>query len=69
MKIIVKESFLDKNDMTKSYAPGTVLDWDDKDRIRDCEKRGLIEVIKDQEPEDVSSAAEEPKKKSGKKKK
>ena len=47
MKVRVIKPFLDKIDHKTAYAAGAVLDWDDNARIADCEKRGLIEVIKE----------------------
>lgn len=61
MKVKVIETFLDKFDNSILYTQGMILEWDDADRIKDCEKRGLIECI--EEPE------EKPKKKPAKKNK
>lgn len=47
MKVKVITPFLDKTDRSVRFEIGTVLDWDDADRIADCEQRGLIEVIEE----------------------
>ena len=52
MKLIVKSTFIDKNDHTTMYRVGTVLDLNDEERCADLIKRGLCEVApKVEEPE------------------
>ena len=52
MKLIVKSTFIDKNDHTTMYQVGTVLDLNDEERCADLIKRGLCEVApKVEEPE------------------
>ena len=53
MKVIVKNVFQDKYDSSRSYDPGTVLDWDDPERVEDCCSRGLIEIC-EEDPEEVT---------------
>ena len=45
MKCEVISAFWDKNDSNIRYSVGDVIDWDDKDRIADAEKRGLIKRV------------------------
>lgn len=49
MKVEVITRFLDKNDNSICFEVGQVLDWDDQDRIKDCEKRELIKVLPETE--------------------
>ena len=46
MKLIVKSTFIDKNDHTTMYRVGTVLDLNDEERCADLIKRGLCEEVK-----------------------
>ncbi|MBR4907767.1 MAG: Rho termination factor N-terminal domain-containing protein [Bacteroidales bacterium] len=64
MKVIVKNPFNDKYDNSRSYAPGTVLEWEDPERIQDCIDRGLIEPfdgngIPEQEDQETGHLARE----------
>lgn len=47
---------------------GSVIDWDDKDRIKSALERGLIEEIKEEKAE-AETKEEKPKKKTPAKKK
>ena len=55
MRCIVKATFVDRFDNTVQYPVGTVLDWDDQERIADCEKRGLIECIEEEKPKKTTT--------------
>ena len=59
MKLIVKSTFIDKNDHTTMYRVGTVLDLNDEERCADLIKRGLCEEVKASKEPDKSE--EEPK--------
>lgn len=47
MRCKVTAPFVDKYDKTVAYAVGDTVNWDDQERITDCVKRGLIEVIQE----------------------
>lgn len=47
MKCRVTAPFVDKFDKSVAYAVGDTVDWNDQERITDCVKRGLIEVIQE----------------------
>lgn len=51
MRAVVKQLFVDKNDNMRMFQPGTVLDWDDEARLKDCASRGLVEIIDEEQPE------------------
>lgn len=63
MKLIVKSTFIDKNDHTTMYRVGTVLDLNDEERCADLIKRGLCEEVKASKESDKSEApkVDEPK--------
>lgn len=45
MKVRVKAPFVDKDNNLKEFRVGEVLTWDDQERAKDCEARGLVEII------------------------
>lgn len=45
MKCKVIRPFQDKYDSAVNYKIGDIVDWDDQERIADCETRGLIELV------------------------
>lgn len=45
MKIKVIKSFLDKFDNSVRYQPGTVLDIEDEERVKDIIARGFGELL------------------------
>lgn len=45
MKVRVISAFADRYDTKIVYKVGDILDWDDQDRITECEKRGLIKAM------------------------
>ena len=47
MQCKVTAPFVDKFDKSVAYAVGDTVDWNDQERITDCVKRGLIEVIQE----------------------
>lgn len=57
MKLIVKSTFIDKNDHTTMYRVGTVLDLNDEERCADLIKRGLCEEVKASKESDKSEEA------------
>lgn len=50
MKVKVLMAFIDKLDHKTAYNVGDVIEWDDIARIKDCEGRGLVEVIEEEKP-------------------
>lgn len=55
MKVKTIQRFLDKIDKTIMHEIGEVLEWDDPERVEDCVKRGLVEVIEEAEKPKKSS--------------
>lgn len=55
MKCKVTAPFVDKFDKSVAYAVGDTVDWDDQERIADCVKRGLIEVIQAAKPKTTTT--------------
>lgn len=45
MSYRVISPFRDRYDSSIDYKVGDTVDWEDQDRIADCESRGLIEKI------------------------
>ena len=46
MKLIVKQTFRDKEDHVTVYHPGTILEMEDKERASDLVNRKLCAVYK-----------------------
>lgn len=65
MNVVVIETFQDKYDRSRSYAPGTVLEWEDPERIKDCSDRGLIEVCEEITAETGEDLQEDPDQETG----
>lgn len=49
MKIKVLSKFVDKNDFSKTYNQGDIIDNFDEARITDLVSRGLVEAYEDKE--------------------
>lgn len=49
MKVKVLSKFVDKNDFSKTYNPGEIIDNFDEARITDLVSRGLVETYEDKE--------------------
>ena len=57
MKVKVLSKFVDKNDFSKTYNPGDIIDNFDEARITDLVSRGLVEIddkkeVNDESPEE-----------------
>lgn len=49
MKVKVLSKFVDKNDFSKTYNPGDIIDNFDEARITDLVSMGLVEAYEDKE--------------------
>ncbi len=49
MKVKVLNKFVDKNDFSKTYNQGDIIDNFDEARITDLVSRGLVETYEDKE--------------------
>ena len=49
MKVTVLNRFVDKDDFSKEYKPGDVVESFDEARITDLVSRGLVEAYEDKE--------------------
>lgn len=49
MKVKVLSKFVDKNDFSKTYNQGDIIDNFDEARITDLVSRGLVEAYEDKE--------------------
>lgn len=54
MKVKVLSKFVDKNDFSKTYNPGDIIDNFDEARITDLVSRGLVEIEEKKEVNDES---------------
>ena len=55
MKVKVLSKFVDKNDFSKTYNPGYIIDNFDEARIKDLMTRGLVETYEDKEEKGEST--------------
>lgn len=63
MKVKVLSKFVDKNDFSKTYNPGDVIDISEKSRIDDLLSRGLIKIeVKEEVKEEKPEVKKEPNK-------
>lgn len=63
MKVKVLSKFVDKNDFSKTYNPGNIIDNFDEARIKDLMTRGLVETYEDKEEKGESKEEKEVSKK------
>lgn len=55
MKVKVLSKFVDKNDFSKTYNQGDIIDNFDEARITDLVSRGLVETYEDKEEKGEST--------------
>lgn len=55
MKVKVLSKFVDKNDFSKTYNPGDIIDNFDEARITNLVSRGLVETYEDKEEKGEST--------------
>lgn len=55
MKVKVLSKFVDKNDFSKTYNPGDIIDNFDEARIKYLMTRGLVETYEDKEEKGEST--------------
>lgn len=55
MKVKVLSKFVDKNDFSKTYNQGDIIDNFDEVRITDLVSRGLVEAYEDKEEKSEST--------------
>lgn len=55
MKVKVLSKFVDKNDFSKTYNQGDIIDNFDEARITDLVSRGLVETYEDKEEKSEST--------------